>query len=296
MGRYQFMEVIILMFNSSERKESLLYKEFVPYTHTIALGNKIRVNHDTDSCRGESKSMLIHKHRTGVITAYCYRCGKFGKFSKDKEVNLPSRITGKWCTNVIFDQVGDQDLKLPRDTQFFVKDWPVQAKTYFKKARMTTEQCEFWRMGYSPSLRKVVIPVYRNGVLIGYQLRRIFDEDPSPKYITRRTTKEFYKLFPKTGNTCVLVEDMLSAIRVSKFTTALCMFGTEVSHAMVKLLAGYSNVIIFLDNDNAIVKKKQMDIQNKLELWVPNVLILRSPKQPKDYTDTDLQTILDFKA
>ena len=52
-------------------------------------------------------------------------------------------------------------------------------------------------------------------------------------------------------------------------------------------------MIIFLDNDNNIVKKKQLEMQRELESWIDEVIIIGSSKQPKEYTDAELVQTLD---
>ena len=54
-----------------------------------------------------------------------------------------------------------------------------------------------------------------------------------------------------TGSVCVIVEDIASAIRVGKVTSAHSLLGTSVTTSQLSQLGEYDLVIIWLDSDGA---------------------------------------------
>lgn len=277
-----------------EHPTQLEFKDFVPIGRLIALGTKTRINHNSKYCQGESKSLQIRRLRNGVIGAKCFRCGRYGVFKKDKEAVLPKKVDGRWFKDISYDEVQNKPLALPKDLELEWDKWPVEAKSFLRHARLDEVDTFIRNIGYSPSLEKVVLPLYNNGRnLIGYQLRRIFKEDTAPKYTTRKNAKDYFSFSHKTDNVCVVVEDYLSFIRCSKYVSTVCLFGTSMSHSVVKKLSGFDRVIVFLDNDNNIVKKKQQEMKKELELWINEVLIISSRKQPKEYTNANLVMLID---
>lgn len=281
----------------------LSWKDFVPAGRQIEKGTKIRVNHNTKYCNGESNCLQIRRLRNGVIGAKCFRCGRWGTYKHDKDVDLPVNVNGRWFKNILYEGVTNEEIFLPLDLELKWDNWPVEARSFLRHARIDEVVSFVRNIGYSPSLGKVILPLYEysddknqqiiGSKLIGYQLRRVFKDDKAPKYTTRKSVKNYFAHSHKTDSVCVVVEDYLSFIRCSKFVSTVCLFGTSMSHAVVKALSTYDKVIIFLDNDNNIVKRQQMEMQRELENWIDDVKILSSDKQPKEYTDATLIQAID---
>jgi hypothetical protein len=111
-----------------------------------------------------------------------------------------------------------------------------------------------------------------------------------PKYLT---FGEKVPMFFGDGGTIVLVEDWLSAYRISKTCSALALLGTSVPLRILGLLTTkYNRIVLWLDPDEAgkIAMKK---IERKLALLVPyKIQTIESDKDPKEYSDTEIKTIL----
>ena len=285
-------------FEWEEHPDRLGFKEFVPYGRTLLKGGFMRMNHTSSDCSGESASLIIRKHEDGWITGYCHRCKRKGTFTKDAERQLPVKVGSMYYSKIAWKQPSDnQPLSLPTDLTVAWSHWPLEAKLFCKKARITETDCDTFEIGWSPSLNKVVLPLYqptdKGKVLVGYQLRRVLQRDKGPKYLTRKSVKHYYKHFKTDSRVCCIVEDFLSGIRVGKYVSALCLYGTTLTPAMIMELSNYKTVVIFLDNDNNIVKKAQQTMKRELEVWCDHVVVIQSELQPKEYTDKDLSGLFE---
>lgn len=89
------------------------------------------------------------------------------------------------------------------------------------------------------------------------------------------------------GVPIVVVEDVFSAIKVGRVTSAVPLFGAVISKPWAMLLSKITkDVIIWLDEDkyNEAVKQGKM-----LRLLNLNVRVINSPQDPKMYTDQELE-------
>jgi hypothetical protein len=94
------------------------------------------------------------------------------------------------------------------------------------------------------------------------------------------------------GGSIVIVEDMFSAIKVGRHLPTIALLGAELKG--MSFLTRFDNYLIWLDNDNATVKVKQAKIKQRLDLF-GECVIIKSPNDPKDYTDEEIKTWLNLK-
>ena len=168
------------------------------------------------------------------------------------------------------------------------------------KYGITEEEIAKYGIVYSDSERRVILPVYDNGDLVITQSRKVFDDDTGPKY---RTVKRRAGVFSAKCDTpivvcnqCVITEDILSAIKCSRFIDSFALLGTTLSDSCLgKILKNqYDKCFIFLDDDNRQVKLDQIVLKNKLELYIDDVRIVKSGgRDPKEMSDLDLMKLLD---
>lgn len=87
-----------------------------------------------------------------------------------------------------------------------------------------------------------------------------------------------------------LVEDVISAIRVSKFMDVICLGGTYLSKYDKEVIQQYNQVVIFLDPDSA-GREAAKKIRKELKLTM-KCRIIRGTQDPKCYPDEELKEIL----
>lgn len=93
------------------------------------------------------------------------------------------------------------------------------------------------------------------------------------------------------GTPVVLVEDILSAIRVGRVTSAVSLFGSHIPKDWIPLLTRLSReYILWLDEDKYAESLKQARMLRTLGL---NATVVRTPEDPKAYDVSTIRKVLD---
>jgi Zn ribbon nucleic-acid-binding protein len=116
-----------------------------------------------------------------------------------------------------------------------------------------------------------------------YRVGRVFAKDTKTRYISKGRKPV---LTYGTGNTCVLVEDVLSAIKVGRQYAAIPMLGAKPSDDVVLALKGYESVVLWGDADkmreNIVVRNKLSERLNK------PVKLCFTSLDPKAYSNLEI--------
>jgi len=93
------------------------------------------------------------------------------------------------------------------------------------------------------------------------------------------------------GNVLVVVEDVVSAIKVGRIATGLPLFGNSLSpDRMVRIVKlGFSRVLIWLDPDMVEQSRK---LARKLNALAPIARSVMSEMDPKDYSTEQIREII----
>lgn len=278
--------------------KQLRYTEYLDIGKTLDAGETTRVNHDTDDCYGDSNSLLIERKDDGTISAKCFRCGKYGRYSKDvlRRTRSEGTAEGASPSRKSVGGVRGKHWTIPTDATHILADWPIKAYHWIKQYGITEDEIQANQIAYSERLGRVILPVFDAEGIAFFQTRKIHDSDTKPKYLTYRNRNAFKIIlhYPITSsNVIVLTEDLLSAIKCARVLDSSPLFGTDISDLhLAYLVSAYDEFIIFLDDDNGIVKKKQRVLKNRLEQFGKVTLIRGHDKDPKEYSEADLEGIL----
>ena len=172
----------------------------------------------------------------------------------------------------------------------------------------TASRCGFrWNARTS----QLIFPLYNQAGQIVATQSRNFDPDRAAKakYFNSGSKEEAFPLYQKetpsvgppsraSSSSCpnldhrvTITEDLLSAIRVSKFVDAMPALGTSLS--MSKALAlqkmGYTTALVWLDRDKW---KEGMDICDKFKWLGLSTRAIYTEKDPKEYSDEQIQEYL----
>lgn len=256
----------------------------------------IRVNHNTLHCSGSSKSLKIERKEDGSIVANCYRCGKYYLNAKTDERlrSLSSgHTTGREISSAVHARGRARDASgvLPSDRTPDLKRWPEQQRHWIKRSGVTCDELSANGICYSPSVAGVVLPIHSMGTYQGYQVRSDY---PNPKYYTshddRADSLWGFIASPSVDSTLVVVEDILSGIRVARVSDALVLFGNDIKTSAVGWLIEnkYDKIMVWLDNDNGQVIRQAQKIKRRLD-FLSHVSIIRHPTDPKNMSDADIQ-------
>jgi hypothetical protein len=101
--------------------------------------------------------------------------------------------------------------------------------------------------------QRIIIPLHWNGALVGWQARKLLEDDPEPaKY---RNTPQFPRdrtVYGDLGERdIVLVESPLSVLRHAHHLPMVATFGSAVSDMQIPLLHRYRRVTLWYDNDKS---------------------------------------------
>lgn len=106
------------------------------------------------------------------------------------------------------------------------------------------------------------------------------------KYITRGVIKGNEKIFSKGKDWIVIVEDAISAIKVSRVCSAVAIHNSIIPLELIlRLSKQFSNLAIWLDPDK---QKEVLKEANKASIYFDKVNIIWASKDPKDFTTAEI--------
>lgn len=258
----------------------------------------VRVNHNSPSCSGDSKSLKITRTEDDRLYAKCYRCGGWGRDGG----NLAG--VGAFARHVHAPKVKiPNEVKLPGDFTNEIRDMPVAVRSKLHQCKVGQNLVNQYGIGWSPRWERLIFPVYHGSELAAFQARYFGTDPEASKYITRyKDSGALWQLFksrnaPLAEDMVVIVEDMLSAVRVAEMNDCVCLYGTELSDEILVRLAtnGFKRGVIWLDWDNHTVRKKGVNISDRLTMVGIRGTIMVDTTDPKHFTYSEIENILKDK-
>jgi len=250
----------------------------------LPLGHKRRIA--CAECGTSDKSLIVN-HGSKAYNAYCFRCGD-NPFEIKGEMSLAELAHIKELNENVLKQ--RLPLSLPTD---YSTDIPITGRLWLYSAGITESTWRENRIGYSETLERVILPVYDSrGKLIWYQCRAIL-KGQTPKYVqpaSNRETVLFESRHRNTDKECIIVEDILSAIRIGKHCKCISLLGTKITTAQTNYLSRYDNITTWLDSDKAGVTGAY-NVRKALQL-LTTVKNIVTEKDPKCYSDKEIKEIL----
>jgi len=243
----------------------------------------------------DNDRLFITRREHTLYLGYCHHCGKRGVYNTSAKASIST-------LKAHYDSVGAAsgarhkgERKLPADCRVLPSDWSRGARVWVRGYGITDDEVVNYGITYSPSCARVVLPVYDGAGLALYQTRRIDAEDMGPKYITynnRHGSLWYSNAIPAT-NTLVLCEDIISGIRLGRHISSAALLGTSISdRALRDVVDRWGSFIIFMDDDNADVRMKQLTLKNRLEVFAPTRIIHTNGRDAKEHTDKELEELL----
>lgn len=214
-----------------------------------------------------------HGDNLGVYSdnhSYCYSCGWGSAGSTANKLRNMAHRAAKEIPALPEDITN----KLGREAY----EWLLQ---YF-------EPKDFPRCLYSSSERKLYF-MLEGGA---YQYRYFGDNKDHPKWIGYGINDSLIHIVGNVSSTSIiLVEDLISAVKVGHITPTLCLFGSNISLkrlATLKLL-GYNKVIIWLDWDKKEYAIKASQQAQSIGL---QSRVIHTKLDPKEYTYLEIERVL----
>ena len=215
--------------------------------------------------------------------AFCFSCGWYesgSKFKKFKQVSAENN--NKNATNNVF---------LPYDC---TDSLPIDVINWLFKYGISNKEIAQYQFKWSPSWSRLVFPIYdKVGKLRFWQGRHFGPhiDKVSSKYFTVGL-KDDYDVIPGDGDveSLVVVEDYISAIKVSRTHAACPIFGSSIStQRTCRFALRYSEIVLWLDFDK---RKAAFEWKVKNKVLFRSITPVFVTKDPKDYSDDEIAKII----
>lgn len=272
------------------------HEDFVPAGMKLLLGQQQRINHLNCPAGADSRQRLYIKRQGGKLLAYCHNCGGWGvRGINRRDVKAIDELL---VEHESAQRNGHGELVLPEDKQMDPDTWPGEAANWVYKYGITRDEIIDHELCYSSAWNRVILPVYENGKLVFWQGRAV-NEWQDPKYISAKSHAKamfFAHANLASGrNKCIITEDILSAIKVSRWCDSIALLGTSPDFDGLRdRLENYKRVGIFLDPDHA-GHTKSIELEKRLDLVFRGRVsrIYSHVYQPKEMDNSALAAIVD---
>ena len=267
--------------------------EFMEYAPDES-GAQVHVNHEgCPEGLDRKKRLYIKRLPDASVLAYCHHCGLSGYY-KDRVTNI-HRVMKR----PLEESQSAKNLLLPKDVINDATQWPIDARGWLLKYGITDKEIKDYGIVHSPSLDRLLFPIYMDGNYVGWQGRSFAKDGDVPKYLTTVDADNpsgncgVYK-HGLDSSTAVLVEDIISAIKVSRTADAIALLGSHPTPEVINWIANrYKNIYIWLDNDKPEVIKQQNKLSSLLKVLVSGrVEIILTKKDPKDHSDNEIKGLI----
>lgn len=261
-----------------------------PEVAQLSDGEQTKMNHPNCPSGRDRKQRLFVKRDGNKLLFYCHHCGLSGVYSHGERCHIRRRATNKVV----------RKLYLPRDFTTDPDECHVKANVWFNKYGITDEEREHYQLGWSEQWKRAILPIYQRGQLIAFQARRLLDQDAGPKYLTRKLEGHDRPYFTAgwgehlAFDTMVVVEDMLSAIKVGRQFTTTAILNAVLSQDMVTGILRYkpTRVAVWLDDDNPAVRQSQRRIMRRVAPYADVLRVTGIGKDPKELDNDQIAIAL----
>lgn len=214
---------------------------------------------------------------------YCFSCG----YSRSAQGTQRLKKAAQGGTEPLAKPVC-----LPRDVDF---ELPRVARDYLRGYALTQEDINVNRIMWSEEWQRLIFPYFGEGGLLGWQGRYLGNSSGKAKWYSQGDLKDIIHTCgnekPGFGQRpVVLVEDIISAIRVGHSCEASALFGSHLSTARAfRYSRFYDKIIVWLDKDKELYSIKLCQHLRQLGLVCRSVI---TDKDPKEYSDQEIVDIL----
>jgi Zn ribbon nucleic-acid-binding protein len=176
-------------------------------------------------------------------------------------------------------------------------DFPVPARAWLTEYGITDQEIVRLSIVFNKKTRRIVLPLLdKYGNLLMYQQRRIFSDDPIPvKYLTTGKVDGMVWFAKQLGeydkqDTVVVVEDILSAIKVGRLLPCQPLMGTNIPLKTLRSLSErFDNLVVWLDPDK---KKEALKLRMALSGLFSRTEVILTDKDPKEHSNEEIKKLL----
>lgn len=184
----------------------------------------------------------------------------------------------------------DKDIyPLPKDSVSFISH---KGLTWIKKYGITDSEIKHNNLLWSEEKQQLIFPIYGGeGEIIAWQARN-FDETLARrrKYFSQGKLDDILHILKAKSSlseTVVVTEDLISAIKVSRYCTAMPLFGAYASDSRLNRLRRlYSKLVVWLDYDKLIEARRAVSRASRIGF---NASAIHTELDPKELSDKQIQ-------
>lgn len=213
---------------------------------------------------------------------HCYSCGKHEHGGYSLEY-----IRDKYKASV-----AKSDIRLPSDFDYYI---PLEPKQWLEKYGITSQERIQNKIGYSSVNKRLIFPLYDYslGHMVGWQGRDFSEnvEKSRPKWYGVGMNNDIIHL-PKNHNCgkLVVVEDPVSAIKVSRVVTAMPMLGSNIGLERArKLSSEFKEAVVWMDSDK---RKASILVASTLSQLGLTSTVLFTDLDPKCYSQAEIRELV----
>lgn len=220
-------------------------------------------------------------------SCYCWSCGYYVPPTATGKVSRLSRMAREALV-----QNQTPVVSLPPDCDVYI---PAVARDWLGKYSLTEYEIIHNKLMWSEYWQQLIFPYFdKYNNLVAWQGRSFnpeFQIRKHTKWFSQGDLKSLFHIIPATQNydSLVLVEDIVSAIKVGRHLPALVLFGNNIANRLVGLYRLTNKLVIWLDPD---MKKKTLREADKARQLGFQVSCIFTDKDPKDYSHEDIQICL----
>jgi len=206
-------------------------------------------------------------------SAYCFGC----KYTEKNNKYIP-KLDNDDSIKII---------KLPDDVSTQINQ---KGLDWLDKYNITPQERIRYRMLWSESKEQLIFPVYnKENELIAWQARN-FSDNIKNKYFSQGKIHNILYFCGNKQSPIILVEDLLSAIKVARLSSAMPLFGSEAStELLMRLKSHATSIIVWLDSDKW--KNSQDIVARSKSIGLP-ALAIYTHLDPKEYTTDKIKYFL----
>jgi hypothetical protein len=245
-------------------------------------------NEPCPSCReqgGDRKGNNLGVFDDGHM--WCWSCGYY--VASD---NIPLRDIEKRLLDRDAADLKAGVVRLPYDASLAL---PSDVCAWLSKYGITDNEIADHNFMWSDLQERLIFPVYGDGFELLFYQGRSFSKNPAaPKYLTRGQSEDVFHVIKGKNvvdnGSCVLTEDLISAIKVSRQTTAMPLWGSHIGRDRLSALSKmFFYLSIWLDNDKL---RESMAFRQNATVFFDRVTSIVSDLDPKEYNDSQIQSFL----
>lgn len=182
-----------------------------------------------------------------------------------------------------------KSIGLPEDVEFQL---PEKCWTWLRQYSISKGDVIRHKVMWSESWKRLIFPYFDTTGLLAWQGRYFGDDPKKGKWFSQGDLKNILHICgPAKGSTLVLVEDIVSAIRVGHLMPCMPVFGSHVSvRTLLRIAQFYEKTVIWLDKDKQIDSVKFSNNARLCNLQSTSVI---TEKDPKEYPTQELKIILE---